>query len=39
MKVTKRDGRQVEFSKNKIVKAITKAFIEVYPDDLTTEMQ
>lgn len=39
MKVTKRDGRQVEFSKNKIVKAITKAFIEVYPDDLTAEMQ
>ncbi len=39
MKVTKRDGRQVEFNKNKIVKAITKAFIEVYPDDLTAEMQ
>ena len=39
MKVTKRDGRQVEFSKNKIVKAITKAFIEVYPDNLTSEMQ
>ena len=39
MKVTKRDGRQTEFNKNKIVKAITKAFIEVYPDDLTSEMQ
>ena len=39
MKVTKRDGRQVEFNKNKIVKAITKAFIEIYPDDLTAEMQ
>ena len=39
MKVTKRDGRQTEFSKNKIVKAITKAFIEVYPDNLTSEMQ
>ncbi len=39
MKVTKRDGRQTEFNKNKIVKAITKAFIEVYPDNLTSEMQ
>lgn len=30
MTVTKRDGRQVKFDKGKIVKAISKAFVEVY---------
>lgn len=39
MKITKRDGRKVEFNSDKIVKAISKAFIEVYPDGLTDEMQ
>ncbi len=39
MKITKRDGRKVEFDSDKIVKAISKAFIEVYPDGLTGEMQ
>lgn len=39
MKITKRDGRKVEFDSGKIVKAISKAFIEVYPDGLTDEMQ
>lgn len=39
MHVTKRDGRKVEFDSDKIVKAITKAFIEVYPEALTAEMQ
>lgn len=39
MKITKRDGRKVEFDSDKIVKAISKAFIEVYPDSLTDEMQ
>lgn len=39
MKITKRDGRKVEFDSDKIVKAISKAFIEVYPDGLTNEMQ
>ena len=39
MKITKRDGRKVEFDSDKIVKAISKAFIEVYPDGLTEEMQ
>ena len=39
MKITKRDGRKVEFDSDKIVKAIGKAFIEVYPDGLTDEMQ
>lgn len=34
MTVTKRDGRKVEFDRSKIVKAITKAFVEVYPDEL-----
>ena len=38
MQVTKRDGRKVEFDSDKIVKAITKAFIEVYPESLTAEM-
>ena len=37
MKITKRDGRKVEFDSDKIVKAISKAFIEVYPDGLTDE--
>lgn len=39
MQVTKRDGRKVEFDSDKIVKAITKAFVEVYPDSVTNEMQ
>ena len=39
MQVTKRDGRKVEFDSDKIVKAITKAFVEVYPDGVTGEMQ
>lgn len=39
MKITKRDGRKVEFDSDKIVKAISKAFIEAYPDGLTDEMQ
>lgn len=39
MQVTKRDGRKVDFDSDKIVKAVTKAFIEVYPDALTDEMQ
>lgn len=39
MKITKRDGRKVEFDSDKIVKAISKAFIEVYPDGLTDDMQ
>lgn len=39
MKITKRDGRKVEFDSDKIVKAISKAFIEVYSDGLTDEMQ
>lgn len=39
MKITKRDGRKVEFDSDKIVKAINKAFIEAYPDGLTDEMQ
>ena len=34
MTVTKRDGRKVDFDRSKIVKAITKAFVEVYPDEL-----
>lgn len=34
MTVTKRDGRKVEFDKNKIIMAITKAFVEVYHDEL-----
>ena len=37
MTVTKRDGRQVEFDKDKIVKAISKAFVEVY-STVTDEM-
>lgn len=39
MKITKRDGRKVEFDSDKIVKAISKAFIEVYSDGLTDETQ
>lgn len=34
MTVTKRDGRKVDFDRSKIVKAVTKAFVEVYPDEL-----
>lgn len=37
MTVTKRDGRKVEFDRSKIVKAITKAFVEVYPDELPAD--
>lgn len=37
MTVTKRDGRQVEFDKDKIVKAISKAFVEIY-STVTDEM-
>lgn len=37
MIVTKRDGRQVEFDKDKIVTAISKAFVEVY-STVTDEM-
>lgn len=33
MKVIKRDGRKVEFDKNKIKEAIEKAYKEVYPDE------
>lgn len=29
--ITKRDGREVEFDKDKIVQAVSKAFTEVYP--------
>lgn len=36
--VIKRDGREVGFDKEKIIKAITKAFVEVYPEALTNEM-
>lgn len=39
MQVTKRDGRKVDFDPDKIVKAVTKAFIEEYPDQLTDDMQ
>ncbi len=38
VKVVKRDGREVDFDKEKIIKAITKAFVEVYPESLTDEM-
>lgn len=38
VKVVKRDGREVNFDKQKIIKAITKAFVEVYPESLTNEM-
>lgn len=37
MTVTKRNGNQVEFDKDKIVKAISKAFVEVY-STVTDEM-
>ena len=33
MKVIKRDGRKVEFDKNKIKEAIEKAYKEVHPDE------
>lgn len=39
MIVTKRNGNKVEFDKDKIVKAVLKAFIEVYPDGVTDNMQ
>lgn len=39
MIVTKRNGNKVEFDKDKIVKAVLKAFIEVYPDGVTDDMQ
>lgn len=38
MLVTKRDGRHVDFDENKIIKAITKSFVEVY-DEVTADMQ
>ena len=31
MQVIKRDGRKVDFDKNKIKEAIRKAYVEVYP--------
>ena len=37
MTVTKRDGRKVEFDRSKIAKAITKAFVEAYPDELPAD--
>ncbi len=39
MIVTKRNGNKVKFDKDKIVKAVLKAFIEVYPDGVTNDMQ
>lgn len=39
MIVTKRNDNKVEFNKDKIVKAVLKAFIEVYPDGVTDDMQ
>lgn len=39
MIVTKRNGNKGEFNKDKIVKAVLKAFIEVYPDGVTDDMQ
>ena len=39
MKVTKRDNRIVPFDKDKISKAIMKAFVEAYPDGVTDDMQ
>lgn len=39
MIVTKRNGNKVEFDKDKIVKAVLKAFIEIYPDGVTDDMQ
>lgn len=39
MIVTKRNGNKVEFDKDKIVKAVLKAFIEVYPDGVTDDIQ
>ena len=38
MLVTKRDGRHVDFDENKIIKAITKSFVEVY-DEVNSDMQ
>lgn len=35
MQVIKRDGRKVEFDINKIKEAVRKAYVEVYPDDLS----
>lgn len=39
MNVTKRDNRVVPFDKDKISKAIMKAFVEAYPDGVTDDMQ
>lgn len=36
LKVTKRDGRTVDFDKNKIIKAVEKAFIEI-DNELTSD--
>ena len=33
MKIIKRDGREVEFERDKIVNAMLKAYKEIYPDD------
>ncbi len=35
MQVIKRDGRKVDFDINKIKEAVRKAYVEVYPDDLS----
>lgn len=38
MKVIKRDGRKVEFDSNKIKKAVSKAYREVYPNNDTEKI-
>ena len=38
MKVIKRDGRKVEFDSNKIKKAVSKAYREVYPNKDTEKI-
>ena len=38
MKVIKRDGRKVEFDSNKIKKAVSKAYREVYPNEDTEKI-
>ena len=35
MQVIKRDGRKVDFDINKIKEAVRKAYVEVYPNDLS----
>ena len=39
MKVIKRDGRKVEFDSNKIKKAVSKAYREVYPNEDTEKIE